>query len=96
MKKKLTLTLATVFWAVQLLALLHMAECGFGKHEHDGQTCGIYLSTEQSKYCAIEKPVSVSRLEFAQGFVVFPTQTCTSCQTFIPSSPRAPPAFLLS
>lgn len=96
MKKNLSLTLAMLFVCVQLLALLHMAGYGFEGHEHNGETCGIYLSGEQSKYCAGAKPIFVVRLAFIQDFITFPPQTPAASQTFSPVSPRAPPVFLLS
>lgn len=96
MKKKLGLTFALFFVSVQLLALLHMAGSGFEKHEHNGHTCGIYLTGEQSQYCAIEKPVFVSRLDFVLGSITFPVHAPPHSQTFTPASPRAPPVSLLS
>ncbi|MBU1405911.1 MAG: hypothetical protein KKE83_09105 [Proteobacteria bacterium] len=94
--KKLGLALALFFVCTQVLALLHMAEHGFEEHEHKGHTCSIYLAGEQSQYCASERPVAVSRLDFVLGSISFFVQTATHSQDFFSVSPRAPPVFLLS
>jgi len=82
--------------SVQLLALLHMAEHGFTKHEHNGHACSIYLSTEQSKYCAAENPISLPHYDFIHYSITFPAPTLPYPQITHFSFTRAPPAFLLS
>lgn len=94
MKRKLGLTLAVFFLSVQLLGLLHMAEYSFKKHEHNGQTCSVYLAGEQSKYSITSDTVSSYPSDIVQSFTSVPLQAVVSCDIYPDSSPRAPPSFL--
>lgn len=49
-KKDLNIiAVAAAFLAVQFLSFWHIAEHGIEDHEHDGQSCEIYLNSEKSK-----------------------------------------------
>ncbi len=96
MKRKFGLILTVFFLSVQLLGLLHMAEYCFKKHEHNGQTCSVYLASEQSKYSITSDTVSSCPSDIVQSFIAVLFQTVVSVDTYPDSSPRAPPSFLRS
>jgi hypothetical protein len=74
MKKTSSLFLTTLFLAMQMIALLHMAKYGFAKHNHDGHVCGIYLLGKQTKSVDVTPPVDLP----APVFITVKRQSFTS------------------
>jgi hypothetical protein len=92
MKKTSSLFLTTLFLAVQMLTLLHMAGHGFAKHNHNGHVCGIYLLGEKTKSVDISPPAAMP----AQVFITVKRQSFTSiflsCDVLKVAPVRGPPA----
>ncbi len=96
MKRNLNIFLITLFFAAQVLSLLHMAEHGFEEHEHDGQTCEVYLHSEQTKNADKAKPVILQTMMFTEIGPPIISPVLISKDTFNGVSTRGPPTFLLS
>lgn len=93
MNRKLSLFLAISFFTVQMLATLHMAEHGFEKHEHNGQTCDVYLHCEHTKYSSPSEGIAVQLPEYFAFTIALPELTFVRSKTYVVASPRAPPLF---
>ncbi len=93
MHRKFGLTLTCVFLCAQLITIMHMAEYGFGKHEHNGKTCSIFLSGEQSKQNISNNVVISHCLNIIQSCFLPTVQPFISLNHYSPSIPRAPPIF---
>jgi len=94
MNKKLGIFLAVSFLAVQMFALLHMAEHGFKEHKHNGKTCSIYLYGEQAKFFLNSTVVPVvSEPTYTFFEIRVYKETDVHSIDFNAASPRAPPTF---
>ena len=96
MKTKSYFFLTALFLAAQILSLLHMAEHGFEKHEHDGQICGVYLHSEHTKNADAAKPAIVPTIVFTEASLHFFSPVLLSKDILSGVSTRGPPTFILS
>ncbi len=92
MYKKSSLVLIFSLVVVQAFSMLHMAEHGFEKHEHQGQICDIYLYHQYQQQ--LDNNFWILVLQ-EQGYVAFICQQ--QVNSFIAfyqismTQPRAPP-----
>lgn len=56
MNRKFCYILLSIFLAMQIFSVLHMAEHGFKKHEHNGHLCSVYMHSEQSHAASLPTP----------------------------------------
>jgi hypothetical protein len=96
MSKKLTLGLLLLFLCVQAFSLWHMAEHGFEKHQHHGQTCDIYAFCHHQGNTG-DLPVALIVLSFGTLLLVFGVLSFSveNKRYHHFSDPRAPPAIIL-
>jgi hypothetical protein len=94
--RKLFLITAVVFFAIQVLALHHLAEYKFVKHKHSGELCSVNLLGKQPQDTAPQALDFQHRIFLFLSFIPFPPQPSLNINTFSPTAPRGPPEFLPS
>jgi hypothetical protein len=93
MNRKLGLLLVFSFFAMQVFTTLHMAESGFGKHEHNGQVCDIYLHSQHVKYSSPSAAIVLQASESVTFTIAISELSIVSLPSYGVASPRAPPLF---
>ena len=91
MQKKFALFIIISFLSVQMVSVFHMAEHAFEEHEHNGQTCEIYLQAKQDNTADIPKAVKAPEMtELGSDVQSFHIAIIVD-NTHKTSIPRAPP-----
>lgn len=93
MRQKLSYLFFFLFLTAQFYSLVHRAEHGFARHEHNGHVCEFYLHGENASHADTPAtPVLASPVTIAFETVTEP-QPVSSSIFYLVASPRAPPHF---
>lgn len=91
MKRRISLFIATVFLAVQVLAFLHMAEFGLKDHKHQGKLCEISQYCELAKIAGVILPVIPAATHYVMASYIGVYSHNHNSLSYLPLQARAPP-----
>ena len=89
--KKCGYLLVAIYLVMQIFSVLHMAEYGFVKHQHDGKVCSIYLYCEQAQNEGNTKPITFHFFGFVVDVLLVLSLVVYQKRNYLPLLARAPP-----